>query len=75
MEPERSLGRLRGFFGDHSEELEEDEMEEEEEEEEEVSHFSPSLESGQVDSQDKEEHLISAVELTQYILFPLAKVT
>lgn len=48
-------------------------MEEGEEEEEEMSHFSPCLESGQVDSKDKEEHLISAVELTQYILCSTCK--
>ncbi|GAB1302510.1 Polycomb group RING finger protein 6 [Apodemus speciosus] len=56
LEPERSLGRLRGRFEDYDEELEEDEeMEEEEEEEEEMSHFSLRLESGRADSEDEEE--------------------
>lgn len=56
LEPERSLGRLRGRFEDYDEELEEDEeMEEEEEEEEEMSHFSLRLETGRADSEDEEE--------------------
>lgn len=56
LEPERSLGRLRGRFEDFEEELEEDEeMEEEEEEEEEMSHFSLRLESGRPESEDEEE--------------------
>lgn len=56
LEPERSLGRLRGRFEDYDEELEEDEeMEEEEEEEEDMSHFSLRLESGRPDSEDEEE--------------------
>lgn len=56
LEPERSLGRLRGCFEDYDEELEEEEeMEEEEEEEEEMSHFSLRLESGRADSEDEEE--------------------
>lgn len=58
LEPERSLGRLRGRFEDYDEELEEEEeMEEEEEEEEEMSHFSLRLESGRADSEDEEEEV------------------
>ncbi|XP_076779954.1 polycomb group RING finger protein 6 isoform X3 [Arvicanthis niloticus] len=74
LEPERSLGRLRGRFEDYDEELEEDEeMEEEEEEEEEMSHFSLRLESGRADSEDEEERLINLVELTPYILCSICK--
>uniref|UniRef100_A0A494B9Z3 Polycomb group ring finger 6 n=1 Tax=Mus musculus TaxID=10090 RepID=A0A494B9Z3_MOUSE len=74
LEPERSLGRLRGRFEDYDEELEEEEeMEEEEEEEEEMSHFSLRLESGRADSEDEEERLINLVELTPYILCSICK--
>ena len=57
LEPERSLGRMRGRFEDEDDELEEDEEleEEEEEEEEEMSHFSLRLEGGRPDSEDEEE--------------------
>ncbi|XP_055447644.1 polycomb group RING finger protein 6 isoform X3 [Psammomys obesus] len=74
LEPERSLGRLRGRFEDFDEELEEDEeMEEEEEEEEEMSHFSLRLESGRPESEDEEERLINLAELTPYILCSICK--
>lgn len=64
LEPERSLGRLRGRFEDYDEELEEDEeMEEEEEEEEEMSHFSLRLESGRADSEDEEEVWTTLLDL------------
>uniref|UniRef100_A0AC11B8N2 Polycomb group ring finger 6 n=1 Tax=Ovis aries TaxID=9940 RepID=A0AC11B8N2_SHEEP len=76
LEPERSLGRLRGLFEDEDEELEEDEdleEEEEEEEEEEMSHFSLRLEGGRPDSEDEEERLINLSELTPYILCSICK--
>ncbi|XP_007130615.2 polycomb group RING finger protein 6 isoform X1 [Physeter macrocephalus] len=76
LEPERSLGRLRGRFEDEDEELEEDEdleEEEEEEEEEEMSHFSLRLEGGRPDSEDEEERLINLSELTPYILCSICK--
>ncbi|KAB0383568.1 hypothetical protein FD755_005485 [Muntiacus reevesi] len=76
LEPERSLGRLRGPFEDEDEELEEDEdleEEEEEEEEEEMSHFSLRLEGGRPDSEDEEERLINLSELTPYILCSICK--
>uniref|UniRef100_A0A8C6FZ16 Polycomb group RING finger protein 6 n=1 Tax=Moschus moschiferus TaxID=68415 RepID=A0A8C6FZ16_MOSMO len=76
LEPERSLGRLRGRFEDEDEELEEDEdleEEEEEEEEEEMNHFSLRLEGGRPDSEDEEERLINLSELTPYILCSICK--
>ncbi|XP_040599310.1 polycomb group RING finger protein 6 isoform X1 [Mesocricetus auratus] len=74
LEPERSLGRLRGRFEDYDEELEEEEeMEEEEEEEEEMSHFSLRLESGRPDSEDEEERLLNLAELTPYIMCSICK--
>nr|XP_048294964.1 polycomb group RING finger protein 6 isoform X3 [Myodes glareolus] len=74
LEPERSLGRLRGRFEDYDEELEEDEeMEEEEEEEEDMSHFSLRLESGRPDSEDEEERLLNLAELTPYIMCSICK--
>ena len=76
LEPERSLGRLRGRFEDEDEELEEDEdleEEEEEKEEEEMSHFSLRLEGGRPDSEDEEERLINLSELTPYILCSICK--
>nr|XP_008528855.1 PREDICTED: polycomb group RING finger protein 6 isoform X1 [Equus przewalskii]XP_023495906.1 polycomb group RING finger protein 6 isoform X1 [Equus caballus] len=76
LEPERSLGRLRGRFEDEDEELEEEEEleeDEEEEEEEEMSHFSLRLEGGRPDSEDEEERLINLSELTPYILCSICK--
>ncbi|CAO2585766.1 Polycomb group RING finger protein 6 [Lemmus lemmus] len=74
LEPERSLGRLRGRFEDYDEELEEDEeMEEEEEEEEDMSHFSLRLESGRPESEDEEERLLNLAELTPYIMCSICK--
>uniref|UniRef100_A0A9L0RX43 Polycomb group ring finger 6 n=1 Tax=Equus caballus TaxID=9796 RepID=A0A9L0RX43_HORSE len=57
LEPERSLGRLRGRFEDEDEELEEEEE----------------LEGGRPDSEDEEERLINLSELTPYILCSICK--